>query len=171
MLQNVNMFSNILKYILGFLLAIAILVGSGFAAALYLMNRTSILPTKPVFSNDQPSVKAKLQKQKVNKGTSTNPASTKVTPKTISSPTKTPGDDESSEQLPPGSYRARVTWPQGLSMRESADKGAQRIGGVAFIRKVIVLEQSPDKDWQKIRIDGSKQEGWVKAGNTQAINE
>ncbi len=165
------MLSNILKYILGFLLAIAILVGSGFAAALYLMNRTSILPAKPIFSNDKSSVKAKLPKQKINQGTSTNVASKKVTPKTKTSPTQTPGDDELTENLPPGAYQARVTWPQGLSIRESASKDAQRIGGVAFNRKVIVLEQSPDKAWQKIRIDGSQQEGWVKAGNTKAIND
>lgn len=164
------MFSNILKYILGFLLAIAILVGSGFAAALYLMNRTSILPAKPIFSNDKSSVKAKLLKQKVNSGASTKVASTKINPKTKPSP-KTTGKDKSLEELPPGSYRARVTWPQGLSIRESADQNAKRIGGVAFNRKVIVLEQSSDKAWQKIRIDGSEQEGWVKAGNTKAINE
>ncbi|MDJ0618948.1 MAG: SH3 domain-containing protein [Calothrix sp. MO_192.B10] len=165
------MFSTILKYTLGFFLAIAILVGSGFAGALYLMNRTSILPEKPVFNNDKPSVKAKYQKEKVNQNTSATVASTKKSPKKTPNPTKTPDSKESPESLPPGAYKARVTWPQGLSMRESSDVGAKRIGGVAFNRKVIVLEQSPDKAWQRIRIDGSKQEGWVKAGNTKAIDE
>ena len=46
------MFSNILKLILGVLLAIGILVGSSAALAIYFMNRTSGNPPKPVFSND-----------------------------------------------------------------------------------------------------------------------
>lgn len=165
------MFSNILKFTLGFLLAIAILVGSGFALALYMMNRTSTLPEKPIFNNDKASLKAKLAKQKVNKNTSTTVVSTKNSPKKTPSPAKTLDNKESPETLPPGAYRARVTWPQGLSIRQSADGSAKRIGGVAFNRKVVVLQQSPDKAWQKIRIPGSQKEGWVKAGNTKAIDE
>ena len=58
-----------------------------------------------------------------------------------------------------------------MSIRETADINAKRIGYVAFNRKVIVLEESPDKAWQRIRIDGSEQEGWVKSGNTKAVDE
>jgi hypothetical protein len=165
------MFSNILKYTLGFLLAIAILAGSGFAVALYLMNRTSILPEKPVFSNDKSPTQANSTKQKVNKDTSQKVASTDNTPKPTPSPTPTSETDESSKDLPPGAYQARVTWPQGLSIRGEADTNAERVGGVAFNSKVVVLEESPDKAWQKIRIDGTEQEGWIKSGNTKAIDE
>ncbi|NRB06549.1 MAG: SH3 domain-containing protein [Richelia sp.] len=163
------MVSNILKYILGFLLAIAILFGSGFAVALYLMNRTSIPPEKPIFSNDKSAVKANSSQRQVKKEASKNSATNKKT--SPAKPEPTPEPDESPEILPPGAYKARVTWPQGLSIRETADINAKRIGYVAFNRKVIVLEESPDKAWQRIRIDGSEQEGWVKSGNTKAVDE
>ncbi len=165
------MVSNILKYTLGFLLAIAILFGSGFAVALYLMNRTSIPPEKPIFSNDKSAVKANSSQRQVKKESSKKAATTKKTSPAKPKPAPTPESDESPEILPPGAYKARVTWPQGLSIRETADINAKRIGGVAFNRKVIVLEESSDKAWQRIRIDGSEQEGWVKSGNTKAVDE
>ncbi|WP_323808708.1 hypothetical protein [Nostoc sphaeroides] len=34
-----------------------------------------------------------------------------------------------------------------------------------------MLEENQDKSWQKIRLEGSEQEGWVKAGNTQKVDE
>jgi hypothetical protein len=31
----------------------------------------------------------------------------------------------------------------------------------------VVLEESSDKNWQKVRLEDGQQEGWVKAGNTK----
>lgn len=154
------MLSNILKTILGILLAMAILVGGGAALAIYFMNRTSMTPPKPVFSNDKAAVKAQATK------TPTPGATTAPKPK----PTVTKSASEEQEKpLPPGAYPATVTWPQGLILRAEPKINAERLGGIGFNAKVIVLELSSDKTWQKIRIESSGKEAWVKAGNTKKV--
>ncbi len=160
------MLSNILKIILGVLLAMAILVGSGAALAIYFMNRTSINPPKPVFSNDKAAVKAEAAK------TSTPAANSqiKTTPKPKANSTKPPLD-KVEKPLPPGAYSATVTWPQGLILRAQPELNAERLGGVGFNAKVIVLKVSNDKTWQKIRIASSGKEAWVKAGNTKKVEQ
>ncbi|MBW4645478.1 MAG: SH3 domain-containing protein [Goleter apudmare HA4340-LM2] len=158
------MLSNLLKFTLGIFLAIAILLGSGLAAALYFINRTAIPPAKPVFSNDTPAVKPQAPK--------VSDAKAKTTPKPAASaspsPTATP--TESPQPLPPGAYRGVVTWPQGLSLRSEPEQDATRVGGVGVNQKIVILEESQDKAWQKIRLE-SGEEGWVKAGNTQKVEE
>jgi len=160
------MLSGLLKYILGIFLAIAVLVGGGVAVALYFMNRTGIPPAKPVFSNDSPSVKAQAPK-------ATDPTPTPTSTKSPSGATPTPTPTESPQAtpsptpLPSGAYRGRVTWAEGLSLRAQPNQDGERIGGVGFNQKIIVLEESEDKAWQKIRLEDSGQEGWVKAGNTE----
>jgi hypothetical protein len=56
-------------------------------------------------------------------------------------------------------------------MRDQPASDAQSIGGVGGNQKVIILEESADKNWQKIRIAGTDKEGWVKAGNTKRVEE
>ncbi|MFN6497648.1 MAG: SH3 domain-containing protein [Nostoc sp. DedQUE01] len=168
------MLSGLVKYILGFFLAIAVLIGSGVAVALYFMNRTGIPPAKPIFSNDSPSVKAQAPKATEPGG---KPTSTPTSTKSPSSPTPTPTSTESPQPtpsptpLPSGAYRGRVSWADGLSLRAQPNQDAERIGGVSFNQKIIVLEESEDKAWQKIRLEDSGQEGWVKAGNTEKTDE
>jgi cytoskeletal protein RodZ len=157
------MIIGVFKYILGFLLAIAVLLGSGLTIALYFVNRTAVPPERPKFANDNP--KPKPQKPKAVKVKATPKSETKTT----SDPTPTP--TESPKPLPPGAYQATVTWPQGLSIRDQPTLDAKSVGGVAANQKVIILEESPDKNWQKIRIEGSDQEGWVKIGNTKRVEQ
>ncbi|MEC4813473.1 MAG: SH3 domain-containing protein [Scytonema sp. PMC 1069.18] len=168
------MILNILKFVLGIFLAIAILVGGGVAVALYFMNRTSAPPTKPVFANDSPEVRGQAKKTEAtekNKKAAVQPKEKpKATPKPTPKPEETPKAEEE-KKLPPGAYRARVTWSQGLIVRSQPQGDAERLGGVGFNSNVIVLQQSDDQAWQKIRIEGSEQEGWVKAGNTEKVNE
>ena len=162
------MLSNILKVILGVLLAMAILVGGSAALAIYFMNRTSINPPKPVFTNDNAAVKAEAAKTATPGATTAANPQTKTTPQ----PKPTPTTSESQEQekpLPPGAYPATVTWPQGLILRSEPGVNAERLGGVGFNAKVVVLESSSDKNWQKIRIESSGKEAWVKAGNTKKV--
>lgn len=161
------MLSNILKTILGVLLAMAILVGGGAALAIYFMNRTSINPPKPVFSNDNASVKAEAAKTPTPGATTAANSPSKSTPNPQPTPTKSPLEEE--KPLPPGAYQATVTWSQGLILRAEPQVNAERLGGVGFNAKVIVLEFSDDKTWQKIRIEDSGKEAWVKAGNTQKV--
>ncbi|MBN3870523.1 MULTISPECIES: SH3 domain-containing protein [unclassified Nostoc] len=166
------MLSGLTKFILGFLLAIAVLIGGGGAVALYFMNRTGIAPAKPIFSNDSPSVKAKAPK-------TTQPGGGKpaLTPGTqtqsspTSAPTESPKATPSPKPLPSGAYRGRVSWREGLSLRSQPNQEAEKIGGVGFNQKIIVLEENDDKSWQKIRLEDSQQEGWVKAGNTEKVDK
>ena len=155
------MLSGLLKLILGFVLAIAVLVGSGVAVALYFINRTATPPPKPMYSNDNPSLAAPVANKTKAEATPTSEAK----PETSPSPTPSP------ESLPKGAYRGSVTWSQGLSLRAEPNQDAERVGGVGFKEKIIVLEESQDKVWQKIRTEGSKQEGWVKVGNTQRADQ
>jgi hypothetical protein len=74
------------------------------------------------------------------------------------------------KELPPGAYKARVTWPEGLSLRDAPNLESNRIGGVAFNQEVFVLKLSDDQRWQQVRLADSEQEGWIKAGNTQKAN-
>jgi hypothetical protein len=164
------MLSNILKLILGVFLAMSILVGGGAALAIYFMNRTSINPPKPVFSNDKASVKAEAAKTPTPGASTAANSQVKSTPKPKPVVTKSP-EEESEKPLPPGAYPATVTWPEGLILRAEPEINAPRIGGVGFNAKVIVLQLSDDKTWQKIRIESSQEEAWVKAGNTKKVEE
>ncbi|MTJ10970.1 MULTISPECIES: SH3 domain-containing protein [unclassified Anabaena] len=154
------MFTNLLKFILGFVLAIAVLLGTGLTVALYFVNRTAVAPPKPMFANDNPSSNTPKPKASVKPL-----AGGKATPKSSPKPKPTPTPTESSDSLPPGAYQGTVTWPQGLSIRSEPDANSQSTGGVAGNKEVIILEESADKKWQKIRIPDTNQEGWVKAGN------
>jgi cytoskeletal protein RodZ len=169
------MLSGLLKLILGFVLAIAVLLGSGLTIALYFVNRTAIPPARPKFANDNPQTKPDKRKVTQVKATSTpkpTPSSTaSPTPSFTTSPTSpTSTPTESPDSLPPGAYQGIVTWSQGLSMRDQPTLDAQSVGGVGANQKVIILEESPDKNWQKIRIEGTDKEGWVKARNTKRVD-
>lgn len=170
------MVSNLFKYLLGFILAIAILAGSGVAATLYFMNQSSRVPPKPIYANDEPSVRASAgftnTKASSNADVTTkpSPADNNKEEEPIAKPTPSPTEKADSTELkplPPGAYNARVTWSQGLSLRSEPKTDSERVGGAGFNQKVIVIEESEDKVWQKVRVEGSNQEGWVKAGNTK----
>ena len=151
--------SGFLKLILGFSLAIAVLLGSGVTIALYFINRTAVQPEKPIFANDRP--KGITQKPKATPVKNTSTSKSKPTPK--------PTPKKTAKPLPPGAYEARVTWPQGLSIRDQPSLNGKSVGGVAVNRKLIILGTSNDKRWQKIRVADTNQEGWVKAGNTRRL--
>lgn len=173
------MFTNLLKYILGIVLALGILVGGSVATAIYVFNRNSINPAKPVFDNDSVAVKESAPLINADK-TKPNPTSEenkavdnkqedKNAPEVQETPKakETPEAKQAPKELPPGAYEGRVSWPQGLSLRKDANSAAEKVGGVGFNQKVTVIEESSDKVWLKIRLEGSDQEGWVKAGNVK----
>ncbi|MFM7366078.1 MAG: SH3 domain-containing protein [Cuspidothrix sp.] len=154
------MLTNLIKFILGVFLAVAVLLATGLTVALYFVNRTAVSPPKPMFANDYPASDAKNPK------TSPKPQSQKSATPTPE-PTPTPTETPTETPIPPNAYKGNVTWPEGLSMRSEPNANSPAIGGVAGNKKVIVLEESDDKKWQKIRIADTDQEGWVKAGNIQ----
>jgi uncharacterized protein YgiM (DUF1202 family) len=143
----------VFKFIVGFFLAILILAGATVATALYFAARLAELPERPTFPNDNPKAKV---------------ASKATTPKPQVTPTPTPTPAE--EKLEPGAYRAIVTQPIGLILRDSPSTDANRIGGIAYNEKVVVLGESDDKGWQKVRVSqDSDRTGWVKGGNTEKV--
>ncbi len=152
------MFTNLLKFILGVVLALAVLLGTGLTVALYFVNRTAVTPPKPTYPNDNPSKQAKKPKPSPK-----TQAKKQATPNPTSSPTPTP--TESPKSLPPGAYEGTVTWAAGLSLRGEPDTNSPTTGGVGGNKKVIILEESADKKWQKVRIADTDKEGWVKSGN------
>jgi len=158
------MVTNLLKFILGVVLALAVLLGTGLVVALYFVNRTAVTPPKPLYANDNPSFQAKKPK-----AIPKSPPKKQTTPSPISSPTPTPTPTptKSPKSLPADAYEGTVTWAEGLSMRAEPEANSASTGGVGGNKKVIVLEESADKKWQKIRIADTDQEGWVKAGNIQ----
>lgn len=149
--------SSLVKLLLGVSLAIAILLGGGVATALYFMFKVTTRPPKPLFVNDKPSVTQH----------SPNSRTAKHTPP-ATQPSTTPKSKTSSPKpLEAGAYKARVTWSQGLSLRSEPNLDAERIGSAGYNQPVVVLAESGDKSWQRVRLEDSEQEGWIKAGNTQ----
>lgn len=147
---------SLVKLLLGVILAIAILMGAGVATALYFMFKVTTPPPKPIFANDKSSVTQRSPASKTAKRT-TSPAKPSATPKTDSSP----------EPLALGTYKARVTWSQGLSLRSEPNLDAERTGSAAYNQLIVVLGESADKNWQRVRLEDGEQEGWIKAGNIQ----
>ena len=147
--------SGFFQFIIGFILGI-IFFSAGIAGAAYFyFTKMAVNPAKPTFPAAKPET-----------------VPDKQTPSTQASSlfqTQAKTEPEKKDNLPPGAYRARVTWPSGLSLRSSPSKGARRIGGVAYNWEIIILGYSSDRQWQQILVPGSGQEGWVKAGNVVRI--
>ena len=153
--------SGIAKFIIGFFVGIFILATSGVVAAYYFWTKLSITPAKPIFAEEQPK-KAPTAKKVSNVQASNS--------KPKSQPASTPSQPPAQE-LPPGAYKARVTWSEGLSMRDAPSSDSNRVGGVMFNQEVIVLKQSDDQRWQQVRLAEGEQVGWIKAGNTEKLND
>jgi hypothetical protein len=143
-----GMKSKILQFLLGSFLGLS-LMGIVAAGGLFLVvQQLTARPPRPSFDNDNPNFNA--------------------TPSPRNSPNSTaPPVAPSAVESPPGSYRARVAFPDGLSVRDAPD-GA-RVGGLDFKEEVLVLEESEDKLWIKIRSVASSLEGWIKAGNVDKV--
>jgi hypothetical protein len=149
--------SGIFKFLIGFFVGIFFLAICGVGAAYYFWTRLSITPQKPIFAEER------LKKSPTVKKASLSQASK---PKASSQPAPTPSKP-SVKELPPGAYKARVTWPEGLSLRDAPTLNSNRIGGVAANQQVFVLKLSDDGKWQQVRVVEDNQEGWIKTGNTE----
>lgn len=150
--------SGIIQFLIGFILGVTLLAGSGAAAGYYFLTKLSTPPARPTFAEEKPPEPvAKAQ---------SSAAKSEATPKPQADPSPSPTEAE----LPPGSYAARVTWAEGLSLRDGPTADAARIGGVAYNQEIIVLKESDDKRWQQVRLGEEGQEGWVKGGNIERLD-
>jgi hypothetical protein len=157
--------SGFAKIVSGFLLAFALVAGLGFFASQRLIDQFTTPPPKPVFPNDnpkpQPSPKAGMNPDATKAAAASQPASP--------TPTPSPVDSPSPQATPPG-YKARIVINNGLNMREQPNVESSRVGGVDYDQQVTILEESPDKEWQKIRIEPDGPVGWIKSGYTERVN-
>lgn len=161
-----NRLSGVFQFLLGFFLGIFLLVGGTASLAYVVFSRMNANPEKPTFAEEKPpETTAKADSQPVAKqGTKTKPVEEVVAKETVV-------EEETDEDLPDGAYRAKVTWSTGLSLRSQPASDADRIGGVGYNAELIILKTTADGDWQQVRLPGSQQEGWVKAGNVAKIDE
>lgn len=156
-------FSGIVKFLIGFVIAIGLLAGAGVAGALYFITKLTAPPERPVFANERNANKVQPVAAKTQPGAST-PTTTEVS-------NSTPTSETSEKALEPGAYRGRVTWSSGLSIRSNPRPDSERIGGVAYNEVVVVLSESDDKRWVKIRSENGSNEGWVRARNIKRVEE
>jgi uncharacterized protein YgiM (DUF1202 family) len=143
--------SGFFQFVLGLILGISIVAGGAVSFGYVVLTRMTGTPKE---ESKQPASASSNQASKSQ--SETKPA--EVTPTEVEQP------------LPLGAYKAVVTYKDGLSLRSDANQDADRVGSVLVNDEIIVLEESEDKKWQKIRIAKSDREGWVKAGNIRKIN-
>jgi Bacterial SH3 domain len=140
------------RFLLGSTLGLVILGIGLLGLGYFVVQRMSALPERPVFENERTNTP------------SPSPAST-------SSPTNETPAEATPSPTPTDGYLATVSFSSGLSLRDNPSNDAARIGGVEFNEEVVVLEDSSDRKWQRIRSQTSDLEGWVKAGNLKRVNE
>ncbi|BAU67004.1 SH3 type 3 domain protein [Stanieria sp. NIES-3757] len=165
--------SVIFQFILGFMLGIIMITGTAVGLGFYYVSKMSVDPPKPVFSEEKAQSPSETQTEAKQPATSPD-ETTQANSEPQATPTEEkqkPKAEEKEEELelPPNAYKARVTWEQGLSLREEPDLNAVRVGGVEHNAEIIILEESQDQQWQRVRLPWSDQEGWVKAGNVERI--
>ncbi|MFB2838508.1 SH3 domain-containing protein [Floridanema evergladense] len=166
-------FSGIVKFLIGFVIAIGLLAGAGVAGALYFITKLTAPPEKPIFANERNFNKVKpVAKPQPSVAVANTPKATEVSTNTNTpTPTPTPTNEAKEKPLEPGAYRGRVIWSTGLSVRDNPSSDSERIGGVAYNEEVIVLSESDDKRWVKIRSEDGSNEGWVKVRNIRRVED
>ncbi len=141
-----------------FVIAIGLLAGGGYALFQFVVYQFTAPPPRPTFPNDtNPTAKA--------------PAA-KATPVPKASPASSPSPSPSpSPSASPTANRARITLGEGLNIRSGPSADAERIDGVDYSDEVTILEESPDKQWLRVRVASSGAEGWIKSGYTEPITD
>ncbi|MEB3272345.1 MAG: SH3 domain-containing protein [Prochlorothrix sp.] len=165
--------SNLLRFLLGVSLGLALLLTGSIAAARYLLEQFTTPPAKPIFAEELPSpspspVPVVVASPTPSPGPNPSPSPTaSPTPNPTASPSASPSPSPSpsptASPTPPPGDTGTVSWPDGLVIRESPSVGAGTVGGVDYNQRVVILETSADGDWQRIWFNGT--EGWIKAGN------
>lgn len=166
--------STIFQFVLGFIFGVALLTGAAVGTAYFYLSSISEYPPKPTFPEEESSATTATDEEPASATVETEQEETTAAETSQETEEATEAAPESEpeppEELPPGAYRARVTWSEGLSLRAEPSTNAERIGGIAFNAEIIILEETEDKQWQRVRVGESDREGWVKAGNVERVN-
>ena len=165
---SLKVISSTTQFILGFVLGVSLIGGAAIVAGYFYFTKMSYtLPKKPIY-----------EEEKVSETATESAIATETTEESPTIPEELPifpGEAETEPEpeageIPENAYFAQVTWPQGLSLRAEPNINSERVGGIGYDAKILILEESADKKWQRIRIPSNKQEGWVKAGNTKRVS-
>lgn len=154
------------QLIIGFIFGTALIAGVVGSAGYLYFRQMAVRPEKPIFFEETAEGQKELKKDKPPLETSSND---EVAPEPKPEPKSEPKPEPAEPELPPNAYKAKVTWPQGLSLRSEPGVDAERIGGIGYDAEIIVLEESADNNWQRVLLPWSEQEGWVKNGNTERV--
>ena len=147
------------KLVLGVFFAFVLMSLAGVATARYFMAKLAVSPDKPTFTHG------------TSNGTSTAEAEPPAQPVSASNSTQSfPNEPNAVTELEPGAYEAVVIQPIGLVLREGPSRDFPQLGGVEYNEQIIVLGESDDNQWLRIRLPISGQRGWIKAGNSERIN-
>ncbi len=157
-LSIIKFILGVLQLLIGITLGLALMVGGSLAAGYYLFTKLSVTPERPTFAEEKP--KQPIPSASPATNTSTNK---KASPTPILNPAPSPAPP--SPEVEAGLYKGVINWSDGLILRDAAGNSANRIGGVGYNQQVVVLEESSDQNWQKIRIVATGKVGWIKAGN------
>lgn len=170
--------SSLFQFIIGFFLGIIFFTVGIAGGAYFFLTTASQNPEKHIFAEEKSSPQEEGKTEKAeSKATKeeTKPVATEEVkekePEVKKEEEEPKKVEAEKEELPDGAYYAKVTWSTGLSLRAEPTTDAQRVGGVGYNSKLIVLSTTPDGDWQKIRLIDSGQEAWVKAGNVEKVTE
>jgi hypothetical protein len=173
-----NRLSNAFQFILGFFLGVLLLVAGTAAVGFVFFSRLASPPDKPTFTEEKINPNQVTQEKESTKSESVRseqekekePPTPTASPENKSEEKKQESKQEK-EKLPAGAYKAKVNWSTGLSLRSEPSKEAERVGGVDYNTELIILEKSSDGNWEKVRVTGTNQEGWIKAGNVEKSGE
>lgn len=150
-------FSSVLQFILGVITGLILLLASGTAAGYYFFSRMVVTPGRPVYSEERTPAESTVVTEPEPEAAEPEPAP--------------PEPEPVADELEPGAYRATVTWPDGLSLRSEPNGESESIGGLAYDQEIIILRTSEDGNWEQVRLPNGDRTGWVRAGNSQAIEE
>ena len=174
------------QFILGFLLGITLIAGASATAIFLYYKQMSVFPKKPIFSQSEQEFASTTTEPPV---VTSEPLETTLTQNEVeqfedlTEPEVEPEveqfedlaepevEPEVEPELPPNAYRAVVTWPQGLSLRAEPSTNSGKVDGIGFDETIIILEDSADGQWQRVRVPSSNKEGWVKAGNVKRTSD
>lgn len=149
------------KVMLGIVVALLLMSLAGVVTVRYFMARLAVQPPKPIFENDTP-IRSEIDSATTSAATATPPPDS--TP-AIATASPTPEPSAS-----PEGYEAIIIQPIGMVLREGPGTSFERAGGIDYNETVIVLEESADQEWMRVRLPDTGQEGWIKSGNTRRLN-
>ena len=192
-----RIFGWLLSLVLGWAIAGILLLSGAAIMARYIVAQIATLPDKPTYARDDLNPNTAIAQAPPDSRTLPVRTAPSPAPQPPTSPKASPvpqpatgrpvtqlavqtsssqGDRPSPNAgpvpvLPEGAYQARVTYPRGLVVRSIPSRRGDRLTGVYKQQTIVVLKNSEDGQWQRVRVLETGQEGWVINGYTVPLDE